>query len=328
MPVRIGSSSLFLLTSLLVGCGGDDSPNCEETLPVSENATVHFSEVRFEYCRFLERCSPGSLDQYHGGTVDSCIAYERCTNGAGDDWTVTNECLTAMRALPCGGDREVLDAIGLMHQSSTCELGGPIPFAKVGEACRQNICREGELPASHVRCDENSFCGRNDVCVAYVAMGASCSISEEPGVSYDPCEPASYCDFALGSCAASLALGDACQEQTSPGGTVTVDPCDDYTYCAAGRCASTVGPDTPKPGLGASCISGEQSCQNGLACVANTCVEWTCEGGVGTACEAGSCASPLRCDRDTELCEERRRCKKDSDCEWDEICGNDDYCSY
>ncbi|WP_428269457.1 hypothetical protein [Haliangium sp.] len=318
------AGGLLLLAVIAHGCSEAPDPGCEPGPPVSDEATVAYDELGKEYCRYLERCRPDSLQRYHGGDLHACLDYAACTQAVPADWKVTEACIEAMRAATCDDD-----IASTMYQSSVCQIGGPVPLAQRGDACRYSLCRPGaDVPASYVRCDKGLFCGRGDRCVAYVAEGERCAIDERPGAKLDPCEPGTYCDFVDGRCRKELEAGAPCEIRTSPGGTLQTDPCAWPVTCDNGVC---VEPEVAAPRLveeGEACEPGARECQQGLACAERTCRALTCEGGTGSPCDGASCADELTCNSRTEQCEPRGAACDDETlfCGAGEFCDDDGTC--
>jgi hypothetical protein len=292
----------FALLATTAGCPSEPRSTCEAGPPLSADAIVPYIELELEYCRFRERCQPDSLRRYHGGDVSACIAYQQCTGGAPESWTVTEACLQAVRATDCDGD-----IASLMYQSSLCAIGGPIPPAQFGQECRYSVCRgDNDVPATPVRCAEGLYCDRDDICRASIATGETCSIDyDRPGPKYDPCEPGAYCDFADGRCNAALAAGAECEIQTVPGTTSEIDPCGYPARCNGGVCTEPAPADPDELAAeGEACDDYLITCQHGLACVEpGVCTAVVCDGDIDAPCDGASCAEGLVCNSATERCE-------------------------
>lgn len=299
----------WFLAALTMGLAGScHSPcceprpaSCEPGPPASEDATIDYVEVGVEFCRWLDRCQPQDLVVYHGGDVEACVAYERCTESAPISWRVTEECIQAIRDEPCDGD-----VIGLMHQSSICEQGGPLPFAQEGEACDYWVCR-GDEPglSTRVYCDEGLHCGDDFACEPLPQDGDACSVNNGPGTLNDPCVPYLHCDLSEGRCRPDLAPGSPCTIQTTSSGK-EIDPCSWEGPCIDGVCQDwTPGEAVPGLGEGNQCEPGYGACQKGLACPSHVCQEIVCNGADGAPCSPGSCAGTRVCNERTERCEQR-----------------------
>ena len=220
-------------------CGGDT--NCLASVRKACVAAVPGGPCRFddecpstEYCVFGEDPLTGACSALPGDGAD-CANGAMCAAGLGCDMLTTKCGPLPGSGAPCasGANGPILCGADLACSDGFCR---PIPG--LGEACAMGPphCAAGLGCAFG---PEGSFCREP------ADIGTTCE-------NDSTCKPELYCEFALGACAADLAIGDPCVNGNECGDGVCL-PDATFTF----RCA-------PRPGLGEECFLDD--CGGDLVC--------------------------------------------------------------
>ena len=213
-----------------------------------------------------DSCDP-SLGCVHAGAGVCCAVDADCAP-PGPCLVVTCDvgaglCVTA--AAPDGGacDDGAACTAGDACVGGAC-VGAPL-VCDDGDPCTADSCGaagcEAVLLVDGANCDDGDPCTLDDACADGVCDGtAACDDGE-------PCT-ADACDPATGACSHGPASGVACDDG---------DPCSGPDVCAAGLCAGA-----------------PLSCDDGVACTADSCDAGGCVHDVVGAC----CATDADCDGD------------------------------
>lgn len=179
--------------------------------------------------------------------------------GQGCEWAIEGGGADSCTCKPFYGDRSEGQSCDEVSTNGVPGLDLRLDTCDAKTVCRSAICvprcwphigkPQGEAcdEAPWIQCADGLACTDQGVCWPAPEVGEPCEDRE--------CEKGAFCDDDF-VCAELLAQDEGC---------------DDFRQCASDYCPN--GTCQPKPGLGGECFG---RCEQGLACVSQTCVAQVC----------------------------------------------------
>jgi hypothetical protein len=309
-----------------------------ETLPDAAAEARSFP-LYAAFCRFLERCKPDFLAQFHADSVEECVKYTACSA----EWEhslldrlddpqgclefVENADCSAMDAVFSGGLSSFQIGAITFQTGSTCTFKPPDlgPRLAEGSPCL-TLNRDEES------CDAGLFCavttparvigyGHCGVCAAAAAAGEYCSdelrclpdhrclsgICERMREGGEACELDRQCRWPPycidGFCQTAEALEPSPLPDAAELLGGSCDPNDSDDACNQHIAVTCVdGLCTKRPDLGEPCDPERSQCRAGQVCDGGECVEVGCSLDIGEPCPGGLCSNGLTCDPESLRC--------------------------
>ncbi len=292
-------------------------------------------DLRQVGCEYLQRCFPGILGAFPGGTLEGCMSANPCPSPSTSTIALTDAsaCVDFLKHDVC--------SLTLAQPGALWSLArGPLVFGGVAlVAPHSSPCRERALPATGERAAVGQRCVRREFscvdgsgcmidspprfvgsaicgqCVAYARTGATCAPNDlcaegpclngsclrwrdqgEACTADDECVNPRQCTNRRCASEPSGRADGAALNETCAGG-IAPDECGaDWTLtCIDGRCV-------PRRDLGEGC-QDESHCRAWQSCRGGRCVERTCHASLGDFCDSHSgCAPELVCVGGTTGC--------------------------